>query len=145
MVDDVGQPIVFYHGTRHEFTQFSKSFLNTAGTEIPTNYIGFYFTTAPEVAQVYISRQFDPSKGLKPGGQVGSYVLNIKKPYYITENTYWGWGRGSVKEMEELVEKFQANGYDGIVMPSVWRGKNKGAYDVVVFDSKQIYKIKESL
>lgn len=141
MVDSSGNPIVFYHGTRRDFANFSKEVLNSAGTQISTNYLGFYFTTSPDVAQIYISKQFDPKKGLASGGRVDSYLLNVKKPYYITENTYWKWGRGSPKEMEEIVIQLKTRGYDGIVMPSVWRGRGKGAYDVVVFEPNQIHKL----
>ena len=142
LVNDSGLPIVFYHGTRSEFTGFNRELLNTAGTAIPTNYLGFYFTTAPEVAQVYASKRFDPSQGPAKGGRVESFLLNVKKPYYITEKTYWKWGRGSRAEMTDMVERLKSQGYDGIVMPSVWRGRGRGAYDVVVFDPEQIHNLR---
>lgn len=141
MVDGSGNPIVFYHGTRRDFDQFNKEFTDTSGTSISTNYIGFYFTTSPDVALIYTSKGFDPKKGLAVGARTEKAFLNVKKPYYITEKTYWKWGRGSQGEMEDMVTRLKSQGYDGIVMPAVWRGRGKGAFDVVVFDSSQIHKL----
>lgn len=141
MVDELGNPLVFYHGTRQDFAEFRKEMLNTSGTAIATNYIGFYFTTSPEVARVYASKRFDPSHGLAPTGRIDAVILNVKKPYYITERTYWKWGRGSPTEMDDMVTILKSKGYDGIVMPAVWRGSGKGAFDVVVFDPDQIHKL----
>ena len=138
MVDASGNPIVFYHGTRRDFSKFSKEFLDTAGTAIPTNYLGFYFTSSPDVAKIYISKHFDPKREQHSSGMIRKFFLDVKKPYYITEKTYWKWGHGSAGEMEDLVTKLRSSGYDGIVMPSVWRGKGKGTHDVVVFSSDQI-------
>ena len=138
MVDDEGNPLVFYHGTRHEFSEFKREMLNTSGTSIATNYIGFYFTTSPDVAKVYASKKFDPKSGMAPTGRIGAVALNVKKPYYISEKTYWKWGRGSRGEMQDMVTRLKAQGHDGIVMPAVWRGRGKGAYDIVVFESDQI-------
>lgn len=141
MVNSIGEPLVFYHGTRRDFENFSKNFLDSSGTSISTNYLGFYFTTSEDVARVYISKGFDTSKGVSPRGSIKSAALDVKNPYFISEKTYWKWGRGSPKEMQTLVDTMIANGYDGIVMPSVWRGRGRGSYDIVVFNSSQIHQL----
>ncbi len=140
MVDSNGNPLIFYHGTKHDFTQFSKKFLDSSGTKISTNYLGFYFTTSENIAKIYISKQYDISKGQHPSGTIQSFYLDIKKPYFITEKTYWKWSNSSPKEMESLVDIMKSKNYDGIIMPSVWRGSKQNGYDAVVFDSHQIIK-----
>ena len=141
MVNNNGDPLIFYHGTKRDFITFSKSFVNTSGTAISTNYLGFFFTTSPNVAEIYISKKFDPKQGRHPHGKILRYCLNIKNPYFITEKTYWKWGRSSIDEIEDMVQHLKSRGYDGIVMTSVWRGKDKNSYDAVVFDSNQIIEI----
>lgn len=141
LVSADGKPLLFYHGTRRDFESFSKEFIDTSGTNISTNYLGWYFTTSPDVAEIYISRGFDPALGRARGGRINAYILNVKNPYFITPRTYWSWGRGRPKEMEDLVTQFKSRGYDAIVMPSVWRGKGRGAFDIVVFDNHQILSV----
>lgn len=138
MVSDEGKPILFYHGTRNDFEIFNKEFTDTSGTNIPTNYLGWYFTTSPDVAEIYVSKGFDPNLGRAKGGRINAYFLNVKNPYFITSKTYWRWGRGTPGEMEDLVMRFKSQGYDAIIMPSVWRGKGRGAFDIVVFGDNQI-------
>lgn len=141
LISSEGKPLLFYHGTRKDFETFSKEFIDSSGTDISTNYLGWYFTTSPDVAEVYISKGFDTSLGRARGGRINTYILNVKNPYFITPRTYWSWGRSRPKEMEDLVTQFKSRGYDAIVMPSVWRGKDRGAFDIVVFDNHQILRV----
>lgn len=139
-VDDEGNPIVFYHGTKREFDEFRNEFLDTSGTSVPTNFIGFYFTTSRATADVYASKRFEKRRGVT--GHVREVLLNSKKPNYITEKTYWQWGHSTPEELIDMVTVLKSKGYDSIVMPSVWRGHGKRSYDVVVFDESQIISLK---
>jgi hypothetical protein len=65
------------------------------------------------------------------------FFLNIKKPFFISEKKYWNLSRMTKDEILTYQNQLKSKGFDGIIMPSVWRGHGKG-YDFVVFDNDQI-------
>jgi hypothetical protein len=111
MVDNAGEPLLFFHGTTHDFEQFNEKFIDASGTDISTNYLGFYFTTSSETSRIYISKRFDPRYGEKHGGKIRTFILDIKKPYFITEKTYWKWARASSDELIDVVDTLKMKGY----------------------------------
>jgi hypothetical protein len=137
VVDREGKPMLVFHATSREFTAFASSAANTGGTSINTNFLGFFFTNSADVASTYIAKQFNPDKGFKPNAQVGMFFLKMTKPLFISEKQYWKISRMSQDETMSYVAQLKEKGHDGIIMPSVWRGKGKG-YDFVVFDNQNI-------
>lgn len=137
VVDSQGMPMLVFHATNKDFQNFSKDKLDTSGTSINTNLLGFFFTNSADVASTYIAKQFDPKKGFKNNSQIKMFFLRLKKPIYISERQYWGLSRMSKVEIQDYVDRLKSAGYDGIIMPSVWRGKGKG-YDFVAFDDSSI-------
>jgi hypothetical protein len=137
VVDNKGYPLLVFHGTTKDFQNFSHAKTNTSGTGISTNWLGFFFTSSAEVAGIYPAKQFNPKKGYKAGAQIKMFFLKIKNPFFITEKGYWKLSRMSPKEIQVYTTQLKTKGFDGLIMPSVWRGKSKG-YDFVVFDNSQI-------
>jgi len=129
-------PIMVLHATTREFISFDKKH-SDENTGINTNYLGFYFTTAPKTAEIYVSKQFNASKGIKTNGSFKMFFLKIQKPLFISEDRYWRLSKLSKTEIESYVSHLKSKGHDGIIMPSVWRGASEGT-DFVVFDNSQI-------
>ena len=65
------------------------------------------------------------------------FFLKIENPLFITEKRYWRLSKLSKVEIEAYVSQLKTQGYDGIIMPSVWRGASNGM-DFVVFENSQI-------
>lgn len=144
LTDTTGRPIPFYHGTKKNFTEFSKEAINTSGTSVSTNYMGFFFTTSSDVAKIYASKKFDPKSGLKRGGRINAVFITSDKPYYITEKKYWTLTKSSSVEIMQFIDQLKIDDYDCIIMPSVWRGRGHGSYDIAVFDASQIISINQN-
>lgn len=137
VLDCNGDPLPMFHGSVKDFDLFSKAAANSGGTAISTNYLGFYFSTEPETTNVYSSKNFDPKKGTKVGGNTKIVFLRVINPKRITEKEYWRLSQKSADEMADYLAVIKSKGYDGFFMPSVWRGK-KGAIDVVAFEPNQV-------
>lgn len=71
VVDENGEPIVMYHGSKAEFEEFSTQKMNTHGS---AHGYGFYFTESKELAEGYAG-----------GNGPFNVYLNIKNP--ITDKT----------------------------------------------------------
>lgn len=79
VVDDNGEPLVVYHGTRIDFTIFDKEKVsrnNKWGT-------GFYFTDDYEYAKSYANSRFNPIKDKEPL----NVFLNIRDSYDIHKSS----------------------------------------------------------
>ena len=71
-----GEPLVVYHGTDADITEFSQAF----GKASP----GFYFSSSTDLANIYASKG-DPNGLLKrSGGNVMPVYLSIKNPFVPT-------------------------------------------------------------
>lgn len=137
VVDAKGNPLLVFHATNKDFQNFSRDKLDSSGTSISTNLLGFFFTNSADVASTYIAKNFDPTKGFKQNAHIKMFFLKMRKPLYISERQYWNLARTSRQEITDYVDRLKGASYDGIIMPSVWRGKGKG-YDFVVFDDANI-------
>jgi hypothetical protein len=135
VVDDQNVPLMVVHATTKDFDKFDGTTLNN-NTGISTNFLGFYFTDSPETADTYISKKFDSNKGFRPSGSYKLFFLKIKNPYHISQKDYWRLAKMSEKEIERYVVFLKSKGFDGIIMPSVWRGDPQGK-DYVIFDESQ--------
>lgn len=138
LVDCNGLPLPMLHGTVKDFEKFSPSKLNTSGTAVSVNYLGVYLTTAPEAADVYVSKHWERSKGYREGAHSKLLFANCKKMFPITETGYWKLTRLSRVELDDYKAELTRRGYDSILMPSVWRGREAGGWDIVVFDNTKI-------
>jgi hypothetical protein len=144
VVDCNGDPLPVYHGTVKDFDMFALAQANSSGTAISTNYLGFYFTTEPETADVYSAKSFDVKKGSKVGGNTKIVFLRVRNPKVITEKAYWILSRKDSDGIAQYLEKAKRQGYDAFFMPTVWRGK-KGGIDIVVFEPEQIQSVFASI
>jgi hypothetical protein len=72
VVDEKGAPLVVYHGSGAEFTEFDTSKIGTLGTSEGK---GFYFTSNPKRAEGY----------KQEGGKLFQVFLNIKKPMELLQ------------------------------------------------------------
>ena len=64
VVDENGYPLVVYHGTENEFSEFKSEFMGKTGTALGH---GFYFTSNKDDAGAF-------------GNIIKAFYLNIKKP-----------------------------------------------------------------
>ena len=114
VVDKKGKPLVVYHGTNAEFTEFKA---NDSG-ELDLGG-GIYFTNKDYRAKNY-------------GGRVIPAYLSIKNPFLTTDETglkkLGKYGQQGYKS-KEIREQLISDGYDGVI-------DKDGNY--VVFDNRQI-------
>ena len=109
VVDENGEPLVVYHGTFKRFNKFEKSNRGSYGK-------GFYFTQNEKTAFDY-------------GNIVLNFFCNIKKPFYLDENSLKEWSeKYYTKNKSILTKKIQKDGYDGVIIQN----------EIVVFQSNQI-------
>jgi GNAT superfamily N-acetyltransferase len=121
VVDENGEPVVVYHGTLKEFTQFEASKQDKRDA-------GFWFGDAKN-ANVYAA------SGEPRGNNVMPVYLSIKNPkvYYNRD----------VKITPELIEKLKAEGYDGVMRdfangPDAWRYGEDAAPEWAAFEPGQV-------
>ena len=79
--DKSGEPLRCYHGSPKEFKQFDPKFI---GSGVDQYGIGYYFTSAPVMANTYTRNKVDPVTGKDRTDPESSNVmpvyLRIKKP-----------------------------------------------------------------
>lgn len=115
VVDEQGEPLVVYHGTTAEFTEFG----NAGGGEYGR---GYYFAPRPESATMYGGR--DSREGLR----VLPVFLRMKNPFIADASTG---GRDRVRALGQ--KKLRAMGHDGVIGVGL-----TGERQFVVFDPEQI-------
>ena len=77
VVDDKGNPLVVYHGTNKDFTEFKKdNFTSGAFGK------GFYFSPSKESSEIYAKQ--------KGGGKIMDVYLSIQNPYTINDGDNLG-------------------------------------------------------
>ena len=116
VVNEDGTPKVVYHGTRANFNTFKLQPDTEFGRALGD---GFYFTENYNRAFRYANG----ITGKDHGGNIMSVYLDIKNPFYITEQNAGNYGA-------ELQEGLYNNQYDGVI------DTRNGTY--LVFDSAQI-------
>ncbi len=116
VVNEDGTPKVVYHGTRASFNTFILKPEVEFGRALGD---GFYFTENYKRAFRYANG----ITGKDHGGHIMSVYLDIKKPFYITEQNKMNYG-------DELNEGLSDGKYDGVI------DTRNGTY--LVFSSNQI-------
>ena len=104
-LDENGKPRVLYHGTKEEFTKFSRFYIDDDEEH------GFFFSTNPEVANEYAG----DARGI--GGNVMPVYLSIQNPYRVTKEQWLNAEGLSPKEAMKA-------GYDGYIVSGMNRGSD---------------------
>lgn len=141
VVDANGEPLVVYHGTKGNFSEFKRA----AGTRFDGGWFGdgFYLTGSPDLASAYATRERDGSKTGRPANVMPVYV-KMENPYRVdlsslshAEATDFTNQFGGNAGFEEWLD---ANGYDGVIGyrdPGI-AGEGAEFWEVVVFRPEQI-------
>ncbi|WP_272962283.1 hypothetical protein [Alcanivorax jadensis] len=116
MVDENGEPLVVYHGSLGDISEFRTSYDGTLGQ-------GIYFSTDPRIASKYATDYSSDTDGA-----VYPVYLSAQNLYDVDANG----GKTPKSEYglpnNQLVEKLQSEGYDGI----------KWGHEIVVFEPEQV-------
>ena len=129
VVDENGEPMVVYHGSRNRLTYFSKSFAGRNNPDIDVSRLGFFFTDDVEEAKYYTGKT--TNDGYERDGdtpQVYNTFLNLRDPYEVSTDkdaTYYIDNNTQVLYAEE-------DGYDGVIV----QGESNIVY--LVFEPKNI-------
>ncbi len=113
-----GSPMVVYHGTTHEFTEFDPSRIASGG--------GFYFTDS-----AYLAEDF---------GDIIDAFIKIERPF---RTTYRKWLKGSLPSFEILSKR----GHDGVIVEGFCSSDEVCSDDgvmFVVFSPEQIKSIENA-
>lgn len=105
VVDAEGNPLVMYHGTVVDITEFSRSSGSTFSYGSSTDSGGIFFATDPTDASYYTTG----SRGIEPGGNIIPAYLTVQNPVYLNEPM-------SLQEQAELLKKAEADGHDGALI-----------------------------
>jgi hypothetical protein len=132
ILDDNGEPLVVYHGTQSDFSEFDLGKVGT-GTDSGVYGKGFYFTSDPKLASVYTKNY--------SGGNVIPVFLNMQNPAAKAQVDFTD---------PDIRENLKQSGYDGVIvkppqLPAEFQNvelfgrKAKQASDeYVVYDPNQI-------
>lgn len=113
VVDENGEPMVVYHGSRNSLTYFSKNFAGKNNPDIDVSRLGFFFTDDIEEAKYYTEKT--TNDGYERDGdapQVYSTFLNLRDPYEVStgeDATYYIDNNTQVLSAED-------GGYDGVIV-----------------------------
>lgn len=141
VVDENGEPLVVYHGTKGNFSEFKRA----AGARFDGGWFGdgFYLTASPELASAYAMRERDGSVTSRPSSVMPVYV-KMENPYRVnlselshSEATNFTQQYGGNAGFEAWLAE---NGYDGVIGyldPEV-AGDGAGMWEIVVFRPEQI-------
>lgn len=144
VVDEKGEPLVVYHGTSRDISEF-KSYAQREETpwKAEGKLDGIYFSTSPQFANMFVSRGLDTT-----GANILPVYLSIKNPYVFPQGYMNQVMRGISNTIKGLpdkkfisqegyriitkkeVDKLKALGYDGAMSP------DKSV--IIAFDSNQI-------
>ena len=145
-VDEYGEPLRMYHGTRNDFLSFDP---NMIGQRFPMSN-GFYFVSRPERASVYAdsisnaavgwdsSNRF--AKPVESGANVIPAYLNLQNPMIIQQNRTSG---GLVPEDivdsngGDIVKRAREAGHDGLMVKRSMGDKFDETFGIV-FSPTQI-------
>lgn len=138
VVDENGQPLVVYHGTKQgDFSSFDKSKIG-AQTDYGYRGKGFYFTPQQELAAMY-SRDWQKFKQVpNENGRVMPVYLSVQNPYIIKSKD--AHNMLSKFESESFTRKLQEQGYDGVFveMDDLVKSYDGELQEIIVFEPTQI-------
>ncbi|MFM7852018.1 MAG: hypothetical protein ACKO96_08885, partial [Flammeovirgaceae bacterium] len=139
VVDENGKPLVVYHGTRRDVSNFD-SFAEKQ-TAHPSNELGFFFAKDPKYADDYAS---NPAFGDPGGANIVPVYLSLQNPWITTAKELYGVtqfdGNNAAYKGITLRRKLIEQGYDGIIASSEEKGDLSGANltEMVAFYPTQI-------
>lgn len=113
VVDENGEPMVVYHGSRNSLTYFSKNFAGKNNPDIDVSRLGFFFTDDIEEAKYHTGKT--TNDGYERDGdtpQVYSTFLNLRDPYEVAT------GEDAAYYIDNNTRVLYAedNGYDGVIV-----------------------------
>lgn len=136
VVDQNGEPLVVYHGTRSDFTAFDPEQGGVASTESTKSFskLGLFFAEKPEHASMFAER------GKSEGPQ------NVMPVYLSGKMFEWDWRNQNARDispgprkgaMERAIQQIKDEGYGGVLWKGIEdRGGPQDQY--MVFDPSQI-------
>jgi hypothetical protein len=173
VVDKKGDPLVVYHGTAYDFSEFSPERLGS-NTGAPSARAGFFFTARPKTAEYYAKGQFpnleSAAKAKRqiayvydtPTGeyQEGARVIDIKfseegttpniMPVYLSlQNPLTYDFKNKVyrdKKYWELIDQAKKEGRDGVILKNTYDSGEYSRFDAIIrgrFKGEDIYIIFE--
>jgi hypothetical protein len=169
VVDKKGDPLVVYHGTAYDFSEFSPERLGS-NTGAPSARAGFFFTARPKTAEYYAKGQFpnleSAAKAKRqiayvydtPTGeyQEGARVRDIKfseegttpniMPVYLSlQNPLTYDFKNKVyrdKKYWELIDQAKKEGRDGVILKNTYDSGEYSRFDAIIrgrFKGEDIY------
>ena len=173
VVDKNGDPLVVYHGTAYDFSEFSPERLGS-NTGAASARAGFFFTARPKTAEYYAKGQFpnleSAAKAKRqiayvydtPTGeyQEGARVIDIKfseegttpniMPVYLSlQNPLTYDFKNKVyrdKKYWELIDQAKKEGRDGVILKNTYDSGEYSRFDAIIrgrFKGEDIYIIFE--
>jgi hypothetical protein len=159
VVDKKGDPLVVYHGTAYDFSEFSPERLGS-NTGAPSARAGFFFTARPKTAEYYAKGQFpnleSAAKAKRqiayvydtPTGeyQEGARVIDIKfseegttpniMPVYLSlQNPLTYDFKNKVyrdKKYWELIDQAKKEGRDGVILKNTYDSGEYSRFDAII-------------
>jgi len=120
-VDDEGNLLVMYHGSRQKFTEFNLDAKGVLNGRVLGD--GFYFTNYKKRADYYGKR-----------GKVFKVYLNIKNPLYFTETTK------TPDKIKKILDESNEKKYEEYKKDESWWGNKKNiSKDKYINDNRNNY------
>ncbi len=107
VVDENGEPLVVYHGTKSDFNTFDIG--SVRNVNMFSDSQGFYFTKHIQDANSYAESRFDWQK--QKGQNIVPIYLNLKNPNFIDGSTF-----EHTYINPNALENYKAKGYDGLIV-----------------------------
>jgi len=125
-VDAQGRPVVFFHGTRDDISQFDVGHPNRKDT----GWLGWgiYGTSDPDIASLYASaKRGDGSQNAMP------LYFAVVNPYPATLDMKRKLSRAPQSHIDQFTEKVKAQGHDGVMLTHP-----DGSIEIVAFEPTQV-------
>lgn len=129
VVDAQGRPLIVYHGTDKDFSQFD---LRRHGEKDHGFFgVGHYFTPHADTASAYADyNEPDDGQNLIP------VYLSIQKPFQWEQNKIAAKNKG---QAQDVTDELAALGHDGVFAENQYfKGDNADKYEIVAFNANQI-------
>jgi hypothetical protein len=129
VVDENGQPLVVYHGTPENFSEFRKrgtGRLAALHGPPPDSPEGFFFTTSPKTAEAFTWKEGELTGGIMP------VYLSIQNPW-VTDFVLDAF---TTHRFAEILRQAKREGYDGVAAFMQYRDEESSVF--VAFYPEQI-------
>jgi len=118
VVDEDGEPLVVYHGTKEDFDRFEAWFKQRSSGH-PTARAGFFFSNDPGVAAAFSGHEVNPQSWppklvYREGSKIIPAFLSIKNPIEISASDFIAQYVTGTESFEGFAESAKGRGYDGI-------------------------------